>query len=1084
MIYYKNESLKEAHNQQKNKLLYWLCIAVISCYSTIVFASSPEETRVQQQSGIKITGTIYDENKEPMPYVTVRVKGKSIVSVSNDKGEYSVNASLKDVLTFEYISYVKLEKEVTGPLMDVNMVPDEKSLSEVVVIGYQTQNRKMVTSAISSVTAKDLEMIPAASVDQMMQGMVPGLNVQNFSGVPGGKPIMMIRGNTSITSPSQYNSLDAYSSPLIVLDGMPMSDDELKSISTNGESNFLASINPNDIESMDILKDAAAAAIYGSRGANGVIIIKTKKGRTGSPKISFQGTYSYQAKPELIETVTGATERRWKLNSLYNYGDYEKWRDQIPQILTDSLNPAFNNANNWQDMFYRSGSAQDYRLSVSGGSDAVNYRVSAGYYDNKAVIINTGYDRFSFNSNLMFKMNENIELTSVTSASRTSQLLGKADEYGNVGRRGGFGMSPIDMPASYYYLSETDYDALMSPNEYQRADQAAHNLYSTLDLRARFLKDFTYNVYGIYGYNNDKFDFASPDYLNPKTEKATAVSKYGENEKYVINQNLTWSKIFNEKHTVVLFAGQEFEHRKTQSSYLGGYGVPNNHIQVVQGIPSDQLFDYYTNAYTYSKLSFPFHFNYDFKQKYLFDVFFRADASSRFGKDNRWGYFPSGSVAWRITQENFMVDQKWANEIKLRVSYGIVGDEGTIGDYARYNAYAAGNANYSGSGAITYGGSSPVYPSFGTLTSNNLKWQQKKSWNLGLDFDLFNYRLSGQINLYHDLTERQMMDVWAPQSSGYSTLKDNTAGMLNQGVDLSITAHILPSTSKLRWKSTFNFMYNDNRIASLPNNNRDLYFSRWTGQYYQTIYYIVGKPVNMFYGMIVDGVINSDADFLVNPYTGAKGSTKWGNQQLGSPKWRDVTGDNYISDAQGIDDRSFFGNPNPKFTGGWINNFRYKDWGLTLQANYTIGRDIMNLTMQRRLYNLFFSGNPNDLATRALPDLEKLNYWKTPGDQATWPAMNVWGKPSYNFLPGQSIYLEDGSFIKLKYVTLSYTFRNNPILKKIGVSKLDVWGNVSDVWKWQKATIPDAELVDAQGNDMGDGYPIPRQYTIGLTVEF
>jgi TonB-linked SusC/RagA family outer membrane protein len=1023
---------------------------------------------------IVIQGTVKDDKGMPMPGVTVSVKGKKgALSSTDGNGFFKATVDDNDVLVFSMIGYIRKEAAVKGKTtVNVVLKEDLNDLSEVIVTGYSTLNRKKTTSAVSSVTSKDIENLPAASVDILLQGKLPGVNVQNFSGQPGVRTSLVVRGNTNIPrSSNDYNPDNLYSSPLYVMDGIPLGDDEIRSFDATG-TNFLATLNPNDVESIDVLKDASAAALYGSRAANGVILIKTKRGKIGAPRISFNTYHGYTQKPQEVSTLIGAAERRQKMDLLYNYGTYNQLRDRVPQMLTDSLNPAFNNNNNYQGIFYQSGAIHNYDISASGGSEVFNYRLSGGLYDEKGVVINTGYKRYSFNSNVGINFNKDLELVTSFRASHGNRMVGSEkpdpNNYRNV-----FRISPIDMPSSLLRFDGVDRDAVLNPYNYRRNDNVNNDLSGSAELRFSFLDGFRLSTRGAVNYTTSKLDYASPSFLE-KNGLAYAESYETLRQKYIITNNLLWVKTLAKVHNITASFVQEFEQRRNERSNIWGSGVPNDNIKVVNGIPNGNLRGF-TDLSTYAKLSFLGSFHYDYDSKYLFDAVFRADASSRFGKNNKWGRFPSLAVGWYASNEEFVKKLNWIDELKLRLSWGRTGDESSIDDNSRYNSYTS-NGGYTGSNATSYGGGTVIIPDYNGITNDNITWQQADAWNLGLDATLFKNRLNFSIDAYTRNTSGQMLSIMIPQYSGYQNTFSNAAGVRNSGLEISLNGTAIKGKD-FTWMPSLNMSFNRNMVTSLPNGNRDLY--------YGSSVYIVGKPLNMYRMYITDGVINNESDLLVNPLTGAIGATKWGKLVLGYPKWRDTNGDYQISDEQGRDDQTFYGDPNPKVTGGFTNFFKYKGWGLQILTTFTFGRTIVNNTLASRLSNGLFYGNPEDFAKASISDISQYNYWRQPGDNADFPALNP-NMGLYAWRAGQTLFVEPGWYIRIKNINLSYTFdtKKTGWLRGAKVDNLRLYATMDNVHIFQKFSGIDAEQVDARGYDYGDGYPVPSKYTLGLQIGF
>ncbi|WP_293918533.1 MULTISPECIES: SusC/RagA family TonB-linked outer membrane protein [unclassified Sphingobacterium] len=1013
-----------------------------------------------------ISGKVTSGQK-PLAGVTVSIKSQPKVASSTDtNGEFKIKAAPSDVLVFKLIGHTSTTVPVNGKShIDVIMTETRDELSEVIVTGYTTINRKKMTGSMASITAKDIENLPAASIDILLQGKLSGVNVQNFTGQPGVKTALVIRGNTKISNSSGgFDPDDLYSNPLYVIDGIPVSDDEVRAFNATG-TNYLASLNPNDIESVDVLKDASAAALYGSRAANGVILIKTKRGSSGKPKFSINTYQGYVSKPEKVATLIGAAERRKKLDLIYQYSNDNQLRNGAPQMLTDSLNPSFNNNNDYQDLFYQSGKIYNADIAISGGNESFNYRVSGGYYDEKGVVLNTGFKRYSFTSNLLFRINKDLELLTDLRASTSRRLDGK----GSTSYRDIFTVNPVNMPTSLLRLNEKDISSILNPYEYQRNDNIDMSLNGVGELRYTFLRDFRISTRNIISYSTGKNDFASPSVLN-NDGLAVARSSYSQYKKYVLTNNVMWNRTFEDSHAFSVNLIQEFETRRNETIFLFGRGIPSDNIQVIKGVQGINL-EGSTNLSTYSKLSFLGAFHYDYKSRYLFDAVWRADASSRFGKNKKWGYFPSFAAGWLLSEEEFVRDLGWVNELKVRASWGLTGDESSISDYDRYNAYQAGN------GVPSYGGIISVIPNYNGITNDDITWQQSDAWNLGLDAYLLNNRINLNVDVYRRETTGQMLRILIPGYTGYNSTFTNAAGVRNTGLEINLLGKIFRQSSAFQWNPSINISLNRNMVTQLPNGNRDLYNGGAV--------YVVGMPLNMYYGYLVNGAISSQQDIIINPYTGAKGSTKWGTLKPGYPNWVDVNGDYKISDNIGENDMTFYGDANPKVTGGFNNFFSYKDFTLQVLTTFTLGRDIFNSTFARRMSNGFFYGSPEDLARASVVDLDAYDFWRKEGDIAKYPAANPY-MGLYVWRTGQSMFMEPGWYIRIRNIGLAYNFRpaHHEWMQRLKINSFRVFGNMDNVALFQKFSGIDAERVDGQGNDYGDGYPIPKKYTIGLQFNF
>jgi len=1025
-----------------------------------------------------ITGTIKDDKGRTLPGITISERGTKNQASSGSDGSFTIKVKgIPTALIISGVGYKKQEIPVNKEgHVSINLEESTNDLSEAIVTGYTTISRRKTTGSISSITSKEIENLPAASIDVLLQGKLPGVNVQNFTGQPGVKTSLVIRGNTNIPrSNGDFDADNLTSNPLYVLDGIPVSDDEIKNFNVTG-TNYLASLNPNDIESVDVLKDASAAALYGARANNGVIIIKTKRGTLGKPKLSLNTYQGYVTKPAKVETLIGAAERRKKMELIYKYAN-DAQAQSIPQLLTDSLNPAFNNNNDYQDLFYQSGYVQNYDLAVSGATENVNYRISGGMYNEKGIVKSTGYKRYSFTSNVNFNITQNLEFLTNFKASTGKRLEGKGTtDFLKQGRyRSVFGINPISMPTSLLGMSDDDVNSIINPYDYQRNDNVNVDLSGVGELRYTFLNDFRISTRSIINYSTAKNDFASPSTINTDG-LAYAKSTYTQYRKYLLTNNLLWTKSLNDVHNITATFVQEYETRKNEGLYLLGRDIPNDNIQVIKGIASQNLSGY-SDQSTYAKLSFLGAAHYDYKGKYLFDAVYRGDASSRFGKNNKWGYFPSLAAGWILTEEDFLSQSQWVKELKIRGSWGRTGDESSIGDNDRYNAYIAGNGSYPGNYGSTYAGGTAVIPNYAGITNDDITWQKTETWNAGVDALLFDGRLTLNVDAYVRNTTGQMLSIAIPEYTGYLSTFTNAAGVRNSGIEINLMGRVFGREKALQWTPSINFSFNKNIVTALPNGNRDLY--------YDQAVYVVGKPLNMFYGYLVNGALSTQDDIIVNPYTGAVGASKWGTLKPGYPNWVDVNGDYKISDAIGENDMTFFGDPNPKVTGGFTNFFSYKDFSLQILTTFTFGRDIINNTFAQRMSNGFFYGNPKDLSKASIGNLGNYDFWQQEGDISRYPAANPY-MGLYAWRAGQSMFMEPGWYIRIKNINLAYRFDKlkHVWMNRAGINSFRIYGTIDNVHMFQKFSGVDAERVDTRGFDYGDGYPLPSKYTLGVQFEF
>ena len=1029
---------------------------------------------------VKIIGQVKtSDDGSPLSGVSVKVKDTKIAAGTDKDGKYVISAPASAVLVFSFIGYKTIEASINGRQeINVSLVNDTKSLTDVVVIGYQKQSIRKSSSAIQVVDARQIENLPSPSFESLLQGRVAGINIQNFSGEPGVRNTFTVRGNNTITGDLNSDGLDlarTLSTPLFIIDGIPLSVTDLEGSSATG-TNFLAGINVNDIESITVQKDAAATSVWGSRGANGVIVIKTKKGKSGSPVVAFTTYTGITQKPELQRTVAGAEERRQKLDLMHQYATYNQLAN-VPQILTDSLNSSFNNATDWQDLFYKTGRVSNYDLNLSAGTDLLNYRVSFNHFNEDGIVRNTGFKRYAFRGNFNFTVSPKVNSSMILSVSRTDRKRG-------LGRNSGetVPVSAVSMPASFVKLTPEDYDFYYGQydklKDYNLSDAFSIYNNTTVNLAKGLEYSFQGSISGSLE-NRDRF--------LPSDLDANGVSFASSNRSNFFSYNyaniLSFAKSFNNVHNFSIVGSQSFEANVRKQTYVQGFNIPTDNIQVVSGVANRDLSGN-SNLERAGLLSFLGQFSYDYKSKYIVNASFRADASSRFGSSSKWGSFPAVSLAWIASDESFLKKYEWLNLFKLRGSFGL---SGILPDdfYAPYNAWDVGGS--------TYDGQSAAYPSFSKpLTQPNLTWSKSNQVNIGTDIYLFNNRLNITVDAYRKQTKNPILTFPFPSYTGYDRVSYNVPlKILNEGIDVQIQTRNLGSTSKLQWLTNFNLSHNKNRLAELPNGNRSFYQD--SRGYNQSLYYTVGGPVYGWAQMQYQGVYNNTGQIPVNPLTGKYITYFKGNYIVkpGYPIWRDVNGDYDVwsDEDKGAADGDLrpSGDPNPRFTGGIANDFTYRNFSLSILGTFTLGRDIINNLKANQFANVFNFGNlTENFAGQRLPDLSSVDYWtprkaKDPNYNAGFPALNPYGDNYYQFLSFSSLWNERGDYFKIKTITAGYTFTGN-WLKKAKIKGARFYAVMDNIYNFQSASVPDAELISPQGEYTGGSYPLPKKYTFGFQI--
>ncbi|MES2374284.1 MAG: SusC/RagA family TonB-linked outer membrane protein [Bacteroidota bacterium] len=1045
-----------------------------------------------------VRGKVLNELGAPMPDVSVTISGKSKGTVTDPTGSFKIQASETDILVFTYVGYeskrVVLKKEKGLSAIEVHMSLSIQS-NEVVVIGVQRQIKRTSVASVTTVLGKDIENLPSPSVDALLQGRVAGLNVQIGSGEPGATPTVVVRGNSTVSKAiGDPNTTEAraMSSPLYVIDGVPVNPSDLSnSLSTTG-TNFLAGINVNDIENVVVQKDAIATAAWGSQGANGVIYITTRKGRSKTPEFRVNIYGGVISVPPLLPTLTGAAERRAKLDLINQYATSPAQKALIPQILTDSLNPFYNNATDWQGLFYRSGFIKNMDASVSAAADNFNYRVSMNYYDEKSIIQAFGLQRYSLRGSFNFKLNPKMNSQLVIGLSRTDKMRGMKFN----GSDNNTPISGADQPSSFYRV--TGFDSSSFSGRYDKLrNKNINDLYSaSFTLNYNVLRNLQYTFQGSANINTANRDYFKPSNIDQVAANApgapsqpSAVSSDKSSfSTYFVSNTLNYSKNFvtatGRRHDLAFTAGQQFTRQIINSNYVGGTNTASNNVQVVAGVPQANIYggsSYQADAL----LSYIGQMQYSYERKYSLYASYRTDASSRFGSDTKWGSFGAVGGSWVVSDENFMKKgiDKVISLFKLRASYGISGNRSSD-FYAPYNSYTIPGS---------YGGSTVIQPDYNNgLTKNNLTWAKTEQKNIAADIEMFNGKVNLTVEAYDRLSKDDYYDFQLPFYTGFSSIQFNARDLWvsNRGIEITLGASLLPSKSKLQWRSQLTIAHNKNAIAKLPNNNRTFVVG---DPYGVSRIYSVGQPIYEMFQVIYAGVYNNKNEIPFNPVTGAPITYFKGGHTVvpGDPRWLDINkiGDVWPDEDNGnkYGDRTPSGDPNPKFTGGWVNDFSYKNFAVSITSVFTWKRDIVNTYRQQQFDN--FGGSIGNFVNNRLPDLSGIDYWtpakaaKDPNYQANFPSLSPFGGYYYQFFPFTTMWNEDGSYFKIKSIMGSYMFPKS-VISKIKLAGARIYGVVDNVLTIKNSSMANPELVDQLGNYTGGGYPTPTKFTIGIDIQF
>nr|WP_315419823.1 SusC/RagA family TonB-linked outer membrane protein [uncultured Pedobacter sp.] len=1026
---------------------------------------------------IRITGKIVDRDNKPIPGTSILEKGTKNGTVTDGEGQYALTVkSAQSVIVASIIGYLSKEQSASGKSrIDFKLDENSQNLSEVVLIGYQKISRKKNIAAISSISAKELANIPSASFDQMLQGRISGLNVQNFSGAPGVAPTVSVRGSSLVST--SYDQNNVISSPLYVIDGIPQANENYVGQDMGTGTNYFAGLNPSDIESIDVLKDASAAAIYGSRAANGVILITTKKGLSGEPRISFNAYVGLTERPKLRDVTLGTVERRQKMSIIQNQLSYADQK-QLPYILTDSLNPAFNGNTDWQDLFYQTGKIANGDLSLSGGdANGMVYRFSGGYYNEQGIIKATGFKRYSGRLNLTSRaLKQKLTINPIFAYSSSDRARGNGDNANPISLGAG------NMPSSLLTLDPEKKAFYVGAYDDNLDKNISNQLNLNLNLSYEINKHLILNSQSGYTVNSSRRDLSKSSLLN--SGQGNSSSSYADNSTNLLTSNfLSYNNTFG-KHSLSVVAGQDIQFNKYQNTFASGYNGSSDNIQVVSGFQQSKIFGS-SDYQAYGLLSYYARLAYDYDGKYLLSVSERADGSSRFGNNQKWGYFPSASLGWLISEEGFM--KNWAKNpftlAKLRASIGTSGSLPNS-NYLQYNLYTVNNGGFEGNTTATsYNGQAAITPNLiNGAAQSNLSWEKSMQWNIGTDLEIKNGKYALSLDVYNKESSRQLFNVNLPITSGYDFALTNAIGVRNAGAELTLSA--TPIEGNFRWFTRLNLSYNKNQIINLPNGGRDLVLS---GDRFNKSHILsVGSPINAFYLYRTLGVFSRTNNIPANPFTGNLLYTNNGEFQAGSFYLADLDGDGFIdSFNDGINpDKLPIGDPNPKYTGGWTNSFSYKNFSLNIFCTFTFKRDILNLFDNDRFNNSGSGDNPvASFANFSTPDLSKLNIWKNPGDQADYAKYDI-GSGRFYYRSDQSFFLDKGGYFRIRSINLGYDLPAKT-LKKLGVGKFRVFALADNLYVFQQSKrLIDAENVNAYGEYDGTGYPIPKKYTLGLEVQF
>lgn len=962
---------------------------------------------------IQIRGTITDTSGEPLPGASVVEMGTSNGVITDVDGRYAISAKANSILVYSFIGMKTMELPVNNQsVMDVSMEEEISLLDELVVIGYGSVKKKDVTTSISTVSTKDLDQKPVTNVAQAIQGRAAGVSVVRPNGSPDAGMVIRVRGTTS---------LNGSNDPLYVVDGVPMTD-----------ISYLAT---NDIESIQILKDASSAAIYGSRAANGVVIITTKSGAQGQAKITFNGH-------------VGITNLANKIDPL-NVTQYKEYLSDMGSNIT--LPEGLTDQTDWYDETYQTAVTENYQVSVSNGDEKMKYYVSGGYTRENGIIKVAFFERYNFKANIENQIRPWLNIGANVSYADYS---GNGIISGQGSNRAGVVLSVINTPtyapiwdsenpgqyyANFYGVNITHPVENMSRSEDNKNNN--HRLLATGKAEITFLPELKFKTTVTLDRNYNH----STSFLDPiKTSWGRSQHGQGSDNRslgtvMIFDNILTYNKSAD-LHNFDVMLGSSGTTSKWSQSYQtashyidGSIKTLNAANKILQGNG--------TFAANWSIMSYVGRLAYNFDSKYLVTMNMRADGSSKLHPDHRWGYFPSVSAAWRLSSESFMEDASWINDLKIRGGWGQTGNQSGLGDYSYLERYSITRQNWWEEGKEN----ATVILNQSSLRNTDLTWETTTQTNLGFDLIAFNNRITFNADWYYKKTTDMLMSTNLPAgAAAANTIFRNEGEMTNTGFEFMVSSRNITG-KQLTWNTDFNISFNRNELTKLELTK--IYYGARTSDFLNE--YVVrnepGRPLGGFYGYISDGV----------------------NPETGELMYRDINNDGIVSSS----DRTYIGDPNPDFTFGFTNTLNYKNFSLNILLQGSYGNDIFNAS-RIETEGMYDAKNQS---TRVL------NRWRIPGQITDVPKAGFDMKTS-------SFYVEDGSFLRIKDISLSYNVKGR-LLDKWGIARFQPYVTATNLVTWTNYSGMDPEVNQwgnsgaIQGIDWGT-YPHTRSFVFGLNVEF
>lgn len=970
---------------------------------------------------ITVQGVVKDQTGETVIGASVMEKGTTNGTITGIDGDFSLNMSSNGTLVVSFVGYKTQEVQVKGQKqLQVVLSEDAEMLDEVVVIGYGTMKKSDLTGAVSSIGNKDIKDSPVSNLGQAIQGKISGVQIVD-AGKPGDNVSIKIRGLGSI------NNCD----PLVVIDGVPT-------------DLGLSSLNMADVERLDVLKDASATAIYGSRGANGVVMITTKRGTEGKGKLAVSANYSFQNATNVPSLLNAAQYAELSNDMMVNSG-----RNPNPEWANPSELGA---GTDWMDELLRTGVMQNYTVSYSGGNEKSHYYVSGGFLDQSGIVKSVNYRRFTFQSNSdaqvlkWLKFSNNITFSADTKKSGSYNIGDalKALPIYLVKNEDGSWSGP-DGNSEWYGSTRNP----IGPTELNKSQTDGYNFLANLTAELTFTKWLKFK--STFGYDA-KFWFIdnfTPKY-NWKPTPTEETSRYKSDNKsftYLWDNYFLFDHTFAEKHRVGLMAGMSAQWNT--NDYLNAQKNVFMFDNVHEMDNGEEMYAIGGNETEWALLSYMARVNYSYEDRYLLTATIRRDGSSRFGKKHRWGTFPSVSVAWRASQEKWFPKNDYINDLKVRAGYGVTGSQASVGNYSYLASYNTSVYPF----GISSGNQTALVSS--TLANPYIHWEEVAQTNIGFDASLFNSRVMFSFDAYLKETRDMLVKASIPITSGFedtTTTYTNAGKVRNQGIEMSL--HTINLTSELGWETNLTATYNKNKIKDL-NSDVPYYINQINNSYVTML--AKDYPINVFYGYVTDGIFQNQSE--VNTHAVQPGA------EPGDIRFRDLNNDGVINDS----DRTVIGNPNPSWLFSMNNSLSYKGFELSVFLQGIAGNKIYNAN------NIDNTG----MAAAYNQTTDVLKRWQGEGTSNSMPRA-VFGDPNQNTRVSDR-FVENGSYLRLKNITLSYTFPKQ-WLQKAQIENARLSLSCENV-----ATITGYSGFDPEVGINGidqNRYPISRTFSLGLNFNF